>query len=225
MKPSVPLTTVMVMLLAAFLWTVDTWARAGGGRSFGSRGSRSYSAPVKPGPSPSSPSPSAGPPSSPQQLASPRSEWISGLIVGGLVGLLAGGVIGHVFDRQERTREGTAQTLGYTPDQGDVVRIEEVSVNPQAVRPGETVNVSMQYMMITPQGSAPVRVREVRQLYYRGQLVGHPVLEIDRVDGTYWSTLPITLPAAAEPGRYEVVVSIELNKTLDRRETHFTVTR
>jgi predicted lipid-binding transport protein (Tim44 family) len=147
-----------------------------------------------------------------------------GAIIGGLAGVLAGGVIGHVLDRQERPREVMAQTMAYSEAQGNLVRIEQVSVNPRALRAGETVNVNMQYAIITPRGTEPARVREVRQIYYKGELVGNPVVEIERPDGSYWSTLPITLPAGAAPGRYEVVVGVELNGTLDRWETRFTVT-
>jgi hypothetical protein len=148
-----------------------------------------------------------------------------GAIIGGLAGVLAGGVIGNLLDRQERLREATAMNVAYAQDQGNLVRIEEVGINPQAVRPGETVNVNIRYAIITPQGVAPARVREVRQIYHHGLLVGNPVVEIARPDGTYWSTLPITLPVTAESGRYDVVVGIEMDGTLDRWESRFTVTQ
>jgi hypothetical protein len=146
-----------------------------------------------------------------------------GAIIGGLSGVLVGGVIGALLDRQERTREATVVNVAYSQDQGNLVRIEEVGINPQAIRPGETVNVNVQYAIITPQGAAPALIREIRQIYYQGELVGNPVLEIERSDGTYWSTLPITLPATAAPGRYDVVVGIEMNGTLDRWQTRFIV--
>ena len=147
----------------------------------------------------------------------------TGAVIGGLAGGLTGGVIGNVLDRQERGRAATAETLAYSADKGDIVRIEEVSLNPQAIRPGETVNVNLQYAIITRDGTAPVRVREIRQIYHQGELVGNPVLAVERADGTYWSTLPITLPASATPGRYEVVVGVEMNAALDRWESRFTV--
>jgi hypothetical protein len=146
-----------------------------------------------------------------------------GAVIGGLAGALAGGVIGNLLDRQERTRVGTAETVAYTQEKGNLVRIEEVSLNPQAVRPGETVNVNIQYAIITPLGTDPVHVREVRQIYHQGDLVGNPVVELERLDGTYWSTLPIKLPVSAAPGRYDVVVGVEMNGTLDRWESRFTV--
>lgn len=146
-----------------------------------------------------------------------------GAVIGGLAGALAGGVIGNLLDRQERTRAATAETIAYTEEKGHLVRIEAVSLNPQALRPGETVNVNVQYAIITPRGTDPVRVREVRQIYHQGDLVGHPVVELERLDGTYWSTLPIKLPPSAAPGRYDVVVGVEMNGMLDRWESRFTV--
>jgi hypothetical protein len=149
----------------------------------------------------------------------------TGAVIGGLAGVLAGGVIGSVLDRQERTRAATAETMAYNVEKGNLVRIEEVSLNPQSIRPGETVNVNVQYAIITPSGRDPVRVREVRQIYYQGDLVGNPMVDIERLDGTYWSTLPIKLPASAAPGPYTVVVGVEMNGTLDRWESRFNVTQ
>jgi outer membrane lipoprotein SlyB len=147
----------------------------------------------------------------------------TGAVIGSLAGVLAGGVIGNVLDRQERTRAASAETMAYSAEKGNLVRIEEVSLNPQSIRPGETVNVNVQYVIITPSGRDPVRVREVRQIYYQGDLVGNPVVEVERLDGTYWSTLPIKLPVSAAPGLYAVVVGVEMNGTLDRWESRFNI--
>jgi hypothetical protein len=146
-----------------------------------------------------------------------------GAVIGGLTGVLTGGVIGNVLDRQERTRAATAETIAYSGEKGDIVRIEEVSLNPQSIRPGETVDLNVQYAILTLGGTEPVRVREIRHIYYQGDLVGNPVVQVERPNGTYWSTLPIKLPPSAAPGRYEVVVGVEMNGTLDRWESRFTV--
>ena len=145
----------------------------------------------------------------------------TGAVIGGLSGVLAGGAVGGVLDRQERTRAATAETMAYSVEKGDLVRIEEVSLNPQSIHPGETVNVNVLYAIITPSGRDPVRVREIRRIYYQGDLVGNPVVDVERLDGTYWSTLPIKLPASAALGLYTVVVGVEMNGTLDRWESRF----
>jgi outer membrane lipoprotein SlyB len=147
----------------------------------------------------------------------------TGALIGGLTGVLAGGVIGHLLDRQERTRAATSEAIAYTEEKGNVVRIEEVSLNPQSIRPGETVNVNVQYAIVSRGGTEPIRVREIRHIYYQGELVGNPVVEVQRQDGTYWSTLPIKLPESAAPGRYDVVVGVEMSGTLDRWESRFMV--
>ena len=147
----------------------------------------------------------------------------SGALIGGLTGVLAGGAIGQLLDRQERTRAATTETIAYTNEKGNVVRIEEVSLNPQSIRPGETVNISVQYAIVSMAGTDPMRIREIRHIYYQGELVGNPVVEVQRRDGTYWSTLPIKLPESAPAGRYEVVVGVEMHGTLDRWESRFVV--
>jgi surface antigen len=147
----------------------------------------------------------------------------TGTLVGGLTGVLAGGAVGHPLDRQVRTRPATAEAMAYSDDKGSVVRIEEVSLNPQSIRAGETVNVNVQYAIVSRGGTEPQRVREIRHIYHQGELVGNPVIEVQRQDGTYWSTLPIKLPESAAPGRYEVVVGVEMSGVLDRWESRFTV--
>jgi predicted lipid-binding transport protein (Tim44 family) len=94
MKRSVMLTALTAMLLATCLWSLDAWARAGGSRSSGSRGSRSFSEPASPGSSPSSPGRQATPPSGFQQPQ--RSGWMGGLM-GGIGGFLLGGLLGSML--------------------------------------------------------------------------------------------------------------------------------
>jgi predicted lipid-binding transport protein (Tim44 family) len=96
MQRSVVLTALGAMLLAMLLWSVDAWARAGGGGSSGSRGSRSFSAPARPDPGPSSPSRQTTPPSGFQQSAPQRSGWMGGLM-GGIGGFLLGGLLGSLL--------------------------------------------------------------------------------------------------------------------------------
>lgn len=103
MKRTMALTLLVVLVTIPLLSVTDAWARAGGGRSSGSRGSRSYSAPARPPSSPvtpNQPSSSAVAPVQPQ-----RPGWggmfggmLGGLLLGGLLGgLLFGGGFGSGF--------------------------------------------------------------------------------------------------------------------------------
>ena len=82
-----------LFFFVTYVLELDAYARAGGGRSSGSRGSRSYSSPKSPSSSPSSPSrqaataPSAPAPSS------------GGGFMRGMAGGLVGGMIGGMLFR------------------------------------------------------------------------------------------------------------------------------
>lgn len=100
MKRAMALMVLTGFFLIPALWAADAWARAGGGSSSGSRGSRSYSSPASPSTSPSS-RPST-PPSSFQQPQ--RSGWggglggmLGGLVLGGLIGSMLFGGMGNMM--------------------------------------------------------------------------------------------------------------------------------
>jgi predicted lipid-binding transport protein (Tim44 family) len=86
---------LVLAVIFTFLTTFtleEAFARAGGGKSSGSRGSRSYSAPAKPYQAPSSPSQvQRGQQSIPQTQAAQPSRW------GGFMGMLAGGILGGII--------------------------------------------------------------------------------------------------------------------------------
>ena len=94
MKRTVALTSVAMILLSVCVWTSETWARAGGGKSTGSRGSRTSSSPQSP--ETTSPSRQAVPPSAVQQPMPQRSGWMSGL-TGGIMGFALGGLLGGML--------------------------------------------------------------------------------------------------------------------------------
>jgi predicted lipid-binding transport protein (Tim44 family) len=92
MKRTLALALLIALAIIPVLSVTEAWARAGGGSSSGSRGSRSYSSPARPGSSPVSPQPSS-PAVSPSQ---PRSGW-GGMMGGMLGGLLLGGLLGGLL--------------------------------------------------------------------------------------------------------------------------------
>jgi predicted lipid-binding transport protein (Tim44 family) len=85
----------LVLFTLLFLLSVleiDAWARAGGGSSMGSRGSRSFSAPRStPAPAPSSPSQGSG------QFNTPAAPAPSPLGGGGFLRGMAGGLVGGML--------------------------------------------------------------------------------------------------------------------------------
>ena len=77
---------------------IDAWARVGGGRSFGSMGSRTFSAPrTTPAPAPVSPSQGSGRYGAP--AAPPSSPFGGGGFLRGMAGGLVGGMLGGMLFR------------------------------------------------------------------------------------------------------------------------------
>lgn len=80
--------TAAVMFMSITVLELYADARAGGGRSFGSRGSRSYSSPASPSPQPSQSRQQYAPAPSPiqQQTGGGFMRGIAGGIMGGMLG-------------------------------------------------------------------------------------------------------------------------------------------
>jgi Glycine zipper len=159
-----------------------------------------------------------------------------GAIIGGLVGALAGGAIGNYVERQESALPQTVSTPAppATPatsapsatvpprDGAVVVRVDQVQAQPSVLRAGDTVNLNATYTVLTPSGQLTT-VRETREVRLNGELVANPALDVARQSGTYSSALPITLPANARPGRYEVTTTVASGDRQSTSTTSFSV--
>jgi hypothetical protein len=144
-------------------------------------------------------------------------------ILGGLLGALAGGAIGHYAYDKKRTGEETSAKYDYKSSRGVMVRIEEASVMPQTAKGGETVDIRTTYAVLTPDAGKEVGVTETREIRYQGELFGKPEVRMTREDGTYFSTVPLTLPKDAKKGKYTVTVTVRAENVSDSKETSFTV--
>lgn len=147
----------------------------------------------------------------------------TGVVVGGLLGALAGGAIGYYLERQDKTAEQARADTGYQPAQGIVVRVERVQTDPTAVSPGGTVGLGVTYTILTPNANQTVTVNETREVRTNGALVANPTTSFTRTNGTFTSALPITLPAGAARGTYEVTTTVTVGDRSSRGLTTFMV--
>jgi predicted lipid-binding transport protein (Tim44 family) len=104
---------VLVALLATLV-PEDAWARAGGGISSGSRGSRSYSSPSR---TYSAPAPSASPQPSTQPQTAPAPAPVAqpapaGGFLRGMAGGIVGGLLGGMLFRSLGFAGGTGEGFG-----------------------------------------------------------------------------------------------------------------
>jgi surface antigen len=151
------------------------------------------------------------------------SRSTSGVVVGGLLGALVGGAVGYYLERQDRTRAEAVSASAYDPARGNLVRVERARAEPAQLRPGDVVNLVATYTVLTPTADQTVAVRETREVRHGGVLVANPTTEFSRPNGTFTSALPITLPATADRGVYEVTTTVSVGERVSRGMTTFTV--
>ena len=147
-----------------------------------------------------------------------------GAVIGSVFGGLAGASIGNSEYHQQRSEEAAAQYYGYDQQQAvrDLLRIEDVSVNPPQANPGDEVALSATFTILSP-SDRPQLVHEVREVRHNGKLIGRPQFTSRREGGTWASSMPIKLPLDAEPGTYTVTTIIETDNAGDTRDTDFRV--
>ncbi len=144
-------------------------------------------------------------------------------VVGGLLGALAGGAIGHYAYDQKRTKEETAQKYNYKPSEGTLIRIEDVSVSPSLAKPGDKVDMKMTYAVLGVAANKELEISEIREIRYQGELYGKPEIKVSRNDGTYSSSIPLTLPKDAKKGKYSVTMTVKGVSASDSKEVSFQV--
>ena len=153
-----------------------------------------------------------------------------GAVIGGLLGGLTGGAIGNYIERRDDASTQVASapaagttaagqpSSGYRPEDGPGVRMDRVQMSPMVVAPGGTVNLGATYTVLTS-ADQWLTVRESREVRYQAELVANPTTQVSRTNGTYTTSLPITLPTTAARGPYEVTITVALG---DRRASQTT---
>jgi len=144
-------------------------------------------------------------------------------ILGGLAGALAGGLIGHYAYDQKRTKDETAKKYNYDPSQGKLIRIEDVSVVPATVSPGDTIELKMTYALLGIGSGKEADITEIREIRYEGEIYGKPQINVSRADGTYSTSIPLTLPSDAKKGKYNVITTVQSSYASDSKEVSFEI--
>ncbi len=144
-------------------------------------------------------------------------------ILGGLLGALAGGAIGHYAYDTKRSSQDTEKKYNYQPSQGIVIKVESASVEPSSISPGKQVDIVATYAVMTPTSGAEVSITEIREIWLGNELVGKPEVTVTRQGGTFTSKVPMVLPADARRGTYKVSITIRSGTIKETKETAFVV--
>jgi hypothetical protein len=151
----------------------------------------------------------------------------TGAWVGAATGAIAGGVGGALYARhmneQKRNRELAAQQYNYNPSRGVLVDVSQATAMPNAVRPGQTVDMSMTYTVLNPDNT-PTKVTLYREVKQNGQTVGQPnTVQVMNQNGTFQDRVAFTVPPVAGPGLYTVSNRVLTDYGSAERTSSFTV--
>ena len=89
--------------------------------------------------------------------------WV-GAAAGGVLGGVGGALYASHRNSEIRSAQAAAQANNYQ-GQGNVVSVDNVTASPSTVRPGQQVNLGMNYTILTPDNT-PVSVTLVREIRY-----------------------------------------------------------
>jgi plastocyanin len=116
----------------------------------------------------------------------------------------------------------------YRPDQGIVLKVEQSTAEPAALRPGAEINLRVTYTVLAPRDSQPVKVREIRTLRYGNQDLRRLEKDVTVSTGTYSSEHRLSVPSDAAEGSYTVTTLVEIPAVTQARgevSSAFSVTR
>src|SRR5262245_42027311 len=110
-----------------------------------------------------------------------------------------------------RSREQTAERLGYRPEEGSIVRFEQLKVAPNSLKAAETLSVSGEYVVLGPDPNTPLTFRAHHEVFFVGQSWRRFSREITAPQGTYKLELPWRVPPDAAEGPYGFLIEVEMS--------------
>jgi hypothetical protein len=150
----------------------------------------------------------------------------TGAWIGAAAGGVLGGVGGYLYaehrNSEIRSSQAAAQAYNYQ-GQGNVVSVDSATASPSTVRPGQQVNLGMNYTILTP-GNTPVSLTLMREIRFNGQMVGSPYqTTVTNSNGTYTDNVAYGLPNNATRGTYTVTSRVMSSYGTSQRDAYFTV--
>jgi hypothetical protein len=148
--------------------------------------------------------------------------WI-GAASGAGVGALGGSIYAREQNMARAQAAQGAPPSGYDPAMGNMVAIDQVSVDPVRVQSGSRIMLNMNYRVMTPQNQ-PVTVQLVREISKDGQQIDQPYQEPREVrNGSHGARIAYNLPTNVPPGSYVATFRIVSSLGTTEKSVSFSV--
>jgi hypothetical protein len=171
-------------------------------------------------------------------LTGNKKKMATGAVVGGVAGgaLAFAYAWGHCFAAFTKVRSESTKPynqvqneIGYNSQQGSVAKIQEYSLDPVAIAPGEQPTLSASYYVMTPEDQ-DISVTETVALKIfdsdkkKFVVVGKSSETIVVKPGLRKAVSEIPIPSNAEEGKFFFIFKIEMQGKVDQRELPLTIT-
>jgi hypothetical protein len=155
-----------------------------------------------------------------------KDKPLVGAAIGVAVGAMAGMAIGYYVDKKDKDAAQTAKELDYKPSQGTVVKVEDVRMEPETVKGGETSKLVVTYAIAGSDANKTMSVRETRQIWSGDQQLKQigPVTK-NRNAGTYVTEQEVTFPRDLPEATYFLRGTVEADGKASTRKSSFQVVR
>ena len=145
-----------------------------------------------------------------------------GAIIGGTVGLVSGALIGNYYAKQERTRTQTTASVGYRPEQGNVLMVSDASAVPSVATQGDSIKINTKYTILRPDEDKAT-IKETREVRCNGTLVNKQTAEIQLDQGEQRITWEYPVSPDAKLGMYQVLTIAAIDDKQSAATTSFAV--
>ncbi len=155
-----------------------------------------------------------------------KDKPLLGAAIGAATGALAGAVIGHYVEQKQRSAQETARAYQYQPVQGTVVKVEDVRMEPDAIKPGQSSKLVIKYALMNSDPNEPIPVKETREIWAQDKpLKAIGPVNKSRSAGTYATEQEVTFPKNLPEATYTLKGSVEAKGVSSSKETAFQVVR
>lgn len=145
-----------------------------------------------------------------------------GAIIGGAVGLVSGALIGNYYAKRERDRTQTTASVGYRPEQGNLLTISDMVVSPSVAKQGGSVKINSKYTILRPdEGKATIK--ETREIRWNGKLLDTQIADIQMEQGVQNVTWEYPIAREAKAGNYKIVTTVAIDDTKAAATTTFAI--
>jgi hypothetical protein len=150
---------------------------------------------------------------------------IAGAASGVIAGVIAGFVYGKYQEKLYRDRKEAEAYYHYKPEQGQKVILETLEVQPAAPTQGEHVSLNSNFSVLSG-SDEPVPVEMTQTLMVGNKVCGQQFCSrTEKVSGSYMGSLPVTIPANAPEGKYQLVTIVRTPKSIEQKTVEFMVAK